>query len=157
VRQWFLTAVMALAVATPAAANEELDAAFATDVLIIEASAYACYRFNIYLALDDRQRARGLMHVRALPQTTGMFFVYENASIHSMWMKNTFIPLDMIFARSDGTVASIAKNTEPLSLRSVTSLEPVTYVLELNAGTADRLFIDENSRLFWGPAHGNDE
>ncbi len=141
----------------PAAANEDLDAAFDTDVLIIEASRFACHRFDIYLALDNTQRARGLMHVRSMPQTTGMLFVYESARIRSMWMKNTYIPLDIVFAHADGTVASVASDTEPLSLRSISSGEPVTFVLELNAGTAARLSIDGDSRLFWEPAHGVNE
>jgi uncharacterized membrane protein (UPF0127 family) len=139
------------------AANEELDAIFEKDVLIISASAHACYRLDIYVARDNVQRARGLMHVRELPQTTGMLFVYEPGSRISMWMKNTYIPLDMVFAHTDGMVSSIVQNTEPLSLRSVASIEPVTFVLELNAGTTERLFIDENSRLIWEPAQSIDE
>jgi uncharacterized membrane protein (UPF0127 family) len=146
-----------LIVAALAIADEGLDAAFEKDVLIIEASAYACYRFDVYLALNDTQRTRGLMFVRDLPQTTGMLFVYDGAETHSMWMKNTFIPLDIVFARSDGGVSSIIRNTEPQSLRSLASVEPVTYVLELNAGTTERLFIDETSRLIWQPAHSDDE
>jgi uncharacterized membrane protein (UPF0127 family) len=63
----------------------------------------------------------------------------------------------MVFARRDGTVSSIVRNTEPQSLRSIASIEPVAFVLELNAGTTERLFIDESSRLVWGPANGNDE
>jgi uncharacterized membrane protein (UPF0127 family) len=97
------------------------------------------------------------MFVRDLPQFTGMLFVYDGSSTVSMWMKNTFIPLDMVFARRDGTVSSIVRNTEPQSLRSIASIEPVAFVLELNAGTTERLFIDESSRLVWGPANGNDE
>lgn len=156
-RRWFLCAAMTLLATTPAASDEDLDAAFDKDVLIIEASAFACYRFDIYLAMNNAQRARGLMYVRDLPQTTGMLFVYGVEAFHSMWMKNTFLPLDMVFARSDGTVSSVVQDTEPQSLRSVASIEPVSFVLELNAGTAERLFIDENSRLFWEPGHGNDE
>lgn len=130
-------------------ADDALDAAFPRDVLIIEASAFACYRFDIYLALDNVKRARGLMHVRSLPAMTGMLFVYESDGALSMWMKNTYISLDMIFARADGTIATIARNTEPLSLRSIKATEPVRYVLELNAGTTAGLAIDEDSRLLW--------
>ncbi|HEX9852471.1 MAG TPA: DUF192 domain-containing protein, partial [Woeseiaceae bacterium] len=65
----------------------------------------------------------------------------------SMWMKNTYIPLDMVFIRGDGRVSSVARNTEPLSLRSVSSTEPVNYVLELNAGVTQRLSIDAGSLL----------
>ena len=71
-------------------------------------------------------------------------------------MKNTFIPLDMLFIRFDGTVSSVIANTEPQSLKSQSAVEPVTFVLELNAGTAARLAIDENSRIFWEPVHGRD-
>ena len=68
-----------------------------------------------------------------------------------MWMKNTFIPLDILFARSDGTVSSIAKDTTPQSLKSISSTEPVTYVLELNAGVTDALLIEPGSLLIWEP------
>jgi uncharacterized membrane protein (UPF0127 family) len=119
-------AILTLAFANSGAADEELDAAFAKDVLIIEAS--QC-----------------------------MLFVYDRSQRVSMWMRNTYIPLDMVFARRDGTVSSIAQHTEPMSLRSVISIEAVDFVLELNAGTAERLFIDEDSRLWWEPANDNDE
>ena len=137
----------------PLAVNAQgsLEQSFEKDVLVIVARD-ACYRFDIYLALDGQQQRRGLMFVREMPARTGMLFVYADENYRSMWMKNTYIPLDMVFARRDGTVASIASDTVPLSERSVTSSEPATFVLELNAGTARRLAIDEDSRLIWEPA-----
>ena len=144
-------AVALLLVSAIAAADEGLDERFEKDVLLVVASRHACYRFDIYLALSNEQRARGLMFVRDMPIMTGMLFVYEREQIVSMWMKNTYLPLDMVFARADGTVASVARRTEPLSLRSVASTEPVKYVLELNSGTARRLHIDEDSLLVWDP------
>ncbi len=156
-RWWPLFAVLALATASPSVADDELDAAFEKDVLIIEASTHACYRFDVYLADNDAKRARGLMFVRDMPPATGMLLVYGRNDFRSMWMKNTFIPLDMVFARRDGTVSSVVRHTEPLSLRSVASIEPVAFVLELNAGTTEKLSIDENSRLIWQPAYGDDE
>lgn len=146
-KQLLAVLLLSIAAAAALAADDTLDDAFEKDVLIIEASEFACHRLDIYLAIDNAQRARGLMHVRELPPRTGMLFVYEQGSRISMWMKNTYISLDMVFARHDGTVSSVARNTEPLSLRSVASIEPVTFVLELNAGTTERLHIDENSRL----------
>jgi len=140
-----------LSTSITAGADEALDEAFDRDVLIIEASEHACYRFDIWLAIDRSQQLRGLMHVRDMSETSGMLFVYSNAEYHSMWMKNTYIPLDIAFARSDGSISNIAANTEPLSLKSIGSTDAVKYVLELNAGTAERLSIDENSRLLWGP------
>lgn len=154
---WLACAVIALLAAKPAAGQDELDAAFAKDVLVIEASALGCYRFDVYLATSREQQMRGLMFVREMPATTGMLFIYDTEAFHSMWMKNTYLSLDMVFAHRDGTVSSVAANTEPLSLRSVASIEPVAFVLELNAGTAAKLFIDEDSRLIWEPAHGDVE
>ena len=81
-----------------------------------------------------------------------MLFVYGDENYRSMWMKNTYIPLDMVFARRDGSITNIANDTVPLSEKSITSSEPATFVLELNAGTARRLAIDEDSRLLWEPA-----
>ena len=154
-KRWIVAAAIA-ALACNAVADEELDKRFGKDVLIIEASAHGCHRFDIYVAADNTQRSRGLMFVRDLPATAGMLFIYDKQPV-SMWMKNTFIALDMLFIRRDGTVSSVAHRTEPQSLRSVRSIEPVSFVLELNAGTAERLVIDENSRIYWGPAHGDVE
>jgi uncharacterized membrane protein (UPF0127 family) len=112
----------------------------------------ACYRFDIYLAVNGQQQRRGLMFVRELPERTGMLFVYPDENYRSMWMKNTFISLDMLFARRDGSIANIASDTVPQSEKSITSSEPVSFVLELNAGTARRLSIDTGSRLIWEPA-----
>ena len=141
--------VIALLWSGHAVAQDDLDAAFAKDVLVIHASDHACYRLDIYIATTDQQRSRGLMHVRSLPESTGMLFVYDYDARLSMWMKNTFIPLDILFVRADGTVSSIAYDTEPQSLQSIAALEPVRYVLELNAGVAEKLSIDKYSRLEW--------
>ena len=114
---------------------------------------HACYRLDIYIAATDEQRSRGLMHVRNMPESTGMLFLYDYDARLSMWMKNTFIPLDIIFVRADGSVSSIAYDTEPQSLKSIAALEPVRYVLELNAGVAEKLSIDKYSRIEWdGPS-----
>ena len=143
--------LLLLSVAASAAADESLDETFDRDVLIVQASKHACYRFDIWLAIDRQQQLRGLMHVRGMDETSAMLFVYPDANHHSMWMKNTYISLDIAFARSDGSISNIVENTEPLSLKSISSTDAVNYVLELNAGTAQRLSIDEDSRLLWGP------
>jgi len=156
--------LLLLLLACQAGADEALDAAFERDVLIIEASEFGCYRFDIWLAVDRTQQIRGLMNVREMPDTSAMLFVYDSADYHSMWMKNMFISLDIAFARADGSIANIIANTEPQSLNSISSTDAVIYVLELNAGTASKLSIDEDSRLLWGPIFatgwgndGNDE
>lgn len=132
-------------------AQDPLEQSFQSDVLVIVAR-HACYRFDIYLAIDRQQQQRGLMFVRELPEWTGMLFVYADENYRSMWMKNTYIPLDMVFARRDGSITNIARDTVPLSERSVSSSEPAAFVLELNAGTTRRLSIDEDSNLVWEPA-----
>jgi uncharacterized membrane protein (UPF0127 family) len=131
------------------AADETLDEAFPHSNIVIEASEYACYRFSVHLALQNAQQRRGLMHVRHLDEFAGMLFVYEEAGIHSMWMKNTFIPLDMLFIRGNGVIASVIANTEPQSLQPQSSGEAVNYVLELNAGTAERLRIQSGDHMLW--------
>ena len=117
------------------------------DVLVIEATEFGCYRFDVYFALTSAQQMRGLMFVREMPEFTGMLFVYRNRDIRSIWMKNTYISLDVLFIRADGTVDSIYRNAEPQSLASMPSSEPVNFVLELNAGVTERLHIDTNSRV----------
>jgi len=141
---WVTICLVSLA----ANAEEPVDQAFDKDVLVI-AARDACYRFDIYLALSREQQRRGLMRVRSLPSSTGMLFVYATEDNHSMWMKNTFIPLDILFATSDGRIISIAKNTVPQSLKSIGSTGPVMFVLELNAGITDRLAIEPGSQLIW--------
>ncbi len=140
-----------------AAPAQDLDERFERDVLVIN-TALACLRFDIYLAVTREQQMRGLMYVRELPETTGMLFTYRSEGSRSMWMRNTFIPLDIAFARSDGTIINIVRNTVPLSEESIASTGPATYVLELNAGVTEALSIEPGSRLLWGPTlYGSDE
>jgi uncharacterized membrane protein (UPF0127 family) len=129
--------------------SDTLDEAFGTDTLILSADAHACWLFDIYVASNRAQQMRGLMYVRDLPEFTGMIFIYRQAGVRSMWMKNTFISLDMLFIRGDGTVASVIANTTPHSLESRSSAEPVNFVLELNAGVAAKLSLGTDSRIIF--------
>ena len=149
------TVVLALLLSGQSYSVGDLDSAFGKDTLVITASDHACHRFDVWIAVTNRQQARGLMHVRDLAADAGMLFVYSEADRRSMWMKNTYIPLDMLFIRSDGTVSSVVSNTEPLSLRSISSIEPVTFVLELNAGVADRLKLAADSQMIWSQDLGD--
>jgi len=125
----------------------ELDGAFEFGTLEIVNDAGEQLVFDIYLARNFEQQRRGLMFVRSMPERTGMLFIYDTDEVHSMWMKNTYIALDMIFLRSDGSVSSAIHRTEPHTLVSRASIEPVRYVLELNAGIARRLDIGDRSRI----------
>ena len=134
---------------------DELSAAFETGTIIIEAEKDACYRFDVYLATSRAQQTRGLMHIRQLPEMSGMLFIYTVPAMRSMWMKNTYISLDILFIREDGTIANIEANTEPLSLKSISSTEAVSYVLELNAGVTSSLRIGVESLIHLQVAEGN--
>ncbi len=146
---------LSLAACSPQPATQqgtvpELDGAFEFALLEIVNDNGESLEFDVYLAQKFEQQRRGLMFVRNMPERTGMLFIYDEDEIRSMWMKNTYIPLDIVFARSDGSVSSINHDTVPLTLNSQASTEPVRYVLELNGGTARRLGIGRNSRLIWG-------
>ncbi|MCC5977223.1 MAG: DUF192 domain-containing protein [Salinarimonas sp.] len=97
--------------------------------------------FSVELADTPESRARGLMYRRSMPEGHGMLFDFGRVEMVSMWMRNTYIPLDMLFIRADGSIARIARNTEPLSERQISSGEPVLSVFEINAGISDRLGI----------------
>ncbi|MCB1378426.1 MAG: DUF192 domain-containing protein [Alphaproteobacteria bacterium] len=97
--------------------------------------------FTVEIADTDALRARGLMFRQRLPEDRGMLFDFESPRPAAMWMKNTYIPLDMLFIRGDGSIAYIAENTVPQSLDVISLTEPVRAVLELAGGTSRRFGI----------------
>jgi len=103
--------------------------------------------FQVEVMRTPEQRARGLMFRRFMPADRGMLFDFEQTAPVSMWMQNTYIPLDMVFIRADGTVARIAEQTEPLSTRTIPSGEPVLSVLEVNGGVAARIGLKPGDRI----------
>ena len=105
------------------------------------------HSFQVEVARNQNDRAQGLMFRRSMAPDRGMLFDFERVEPVSMWMQNTYLSLDMLFIRPDGTIARIAANTEPLSTRTIPSGEPILAVLELNAGTAARLGIRAGDRV----------
>ncbi len=103
--------------------------------------------FQVEVARNDADRAQGLMFRRSMAADRGMLFDFARVEPVSMWMQNTYLPLDMLFIRPDGIIARIAANTEPLSTRTISSGEPVLAVLELNAGTAAKLGIKAGDKV----------
>ena len=150
-----LTALLLTAACSPQATEPQtgtlpkLDKSFEFASLTVINDAGETLEFDVYLATNPEQQRRGLMFVRNMPEDTGMLFIYQGEQTRSMWMKNTYIPLDMVFARADGTVTNVIADAVPHTLQSNTSSEPARYVLELNAGTARRLGIGTRSRLLW--------
>jgi hypothetical protein len=94
------------------------------------------HNFTIELAITPAERALGLMYRRTLPADAGMLFLYDKPQPLNMWMRNTFISLDMVFIGADGKVHRIESRTEPFSTQLISSEGDVQGVLELNAGTA---------------------
>ncbi len=121
--------------------------------LAIETTAGARHDFEVELALTPAQQSQGLMFRRELGEWAGMLFVYKPAQEVVMWMKNTMIPLDMLFIESDGRIARIAERTVPQTLTPISSRGRVRAVLELNAGTAARLGLKPGDRVLY-PAFG---
>jgi len=142
--------LLLLLISRPGAAAIEparLVAGFGHAVIFIESSALRCIRLEVRVAETPEQRSQGLMHVRSMTEFTGMLFLFPGEGILAMWMQNTHVPLDMLFLRSDGSIASIAADTVPLSTRRISSGEPVASVLELNAGFSRRWHIEPGNRV----------
>ena len=112
-------------------------------------SASGDHRFTVEVAATLDQQSRGLMYRRSLGPNRGMIFPYDPPQAVAFWMKNTVIPLDIIFIRADGIIARIAANTTPLSLDGVESGEPIAAVLEIRGGRAAELGIGEGDRVEW--------
>jgi uncharacterized protein len=128
-----VAACVAFAMAAPACAAGE-----ATIEIVSSTGVHA---FNVTLATNEKERERGLMFVKHLPEGQGMLFDFKTDQPVSFWMHNTYISLDMLFIRSDGTITHIAANAKPLSDALIPSGGPVRGVLEVIAGTADKLGI----------------
>lgn len=104
-------------------------------------------RFLVEVAGDEESRARGLMFRTQLASDAGMLFDFHDVRFRSFWMKNTPIPLDIVFIRPDGTISSIAANARPYSEKDIPSEEPVRAVLEINGGRAAALGIAPGERI----------
>lgn len=105
------------------------------------------HKFTVEIADQPDNRAKGLMFRRSLGDDAGMLFVYETPQHISMWMRNTYIPLDMVFILADGRVHRVERDTEPFSEEVIDSGEPVLAVLEVKAGTADRLKLKPGDKV----------
>ncbi|MEW6121595.1 MAG: DUF192 domain-containing protein [Pseudomonadota bacterium] len=123
--------------AQPVGPLDPLEIATKSGVVVLE----------VELARTDKQRETGLMFRKQMPERQGMLFDFKQDQPVYMWMKNTFIPLDMLFIRSDGRIARIEAMTTPFSERTISSGEPVRAVLELNGGAAARLGIAAGDRV----------
>jgi len=116
-----------------------------SEVAVVTAT--GAHRFHVWIAADAQSQQRGLMHVPELPPDHGMLFLMEPPRFAAFWMKDTYLPLDLVFIGADGIVVNIAENAIPLSLEPIPSNGPVGAVLELPAGTADRIGLSPGDRV----------
>jgi uncharacterized membrane protein (UPF0127 family) len=122
--------------------------ALAADMQTLEiATSDGVHSFSVEVMANDADRAKGLMFRRELPDGQGMLFDFAREQDIAMWMKNTYIPLDMIFIRGDGTIRRIAENTTPLSETTIPSGGPVRGVLEVIGGTSRKFGIKPGDRV----------
>ena len=120
--------------------------AFARTSVTIETQS-GLHRFTVELAQTPAQLARGLMGRRSLAADAGMLFFYPRPRRVAMWMKDTLLPLDMVFVRSDGKIDSVVERTTPMSLASIRAQGTVRAVVEVNAGTVKRLQMKAGDRV----------
>lgn len=133
---------------TPGAALSQSEAGLEQAQLCITSGAKV-HGFTVEIARTTAQQARGLMFRTSLADDKGMVFPFPELRIASFWMKNTVIPLDIIFVREDGTIENIAANTTPYSTDPVVSTAPVAAVLELRGGLAAQLGIKPGDTVRW--------
>ena len=125
-----------------AAAQELLEVS-----LLVILSGADTHSFIVELADEPQERRRGLMFRRSMEADHGMLFRHDRTQRAAMWMKNTYISLDILFIQQDGVIVNIARDTEPGSLSQIASKGRVLGVLELNAGTAERLGIKPGDQV----------
>ena len=116
---------------------------------IVLKTATGDHSFNIEVMVTDQERALGLMFRRSLPENSGMLFIYDPPQQATMWMKNTFIPLDMVFIDPDSRVRRIESHAEPFSETLIPSEGEVVAVLELNAGEAEKIGLKQGDKVVY--------
>lgn len=119
---------------------------FEQSPLTIDA-AHDRFEFQVEMAVSPEQRSQGLMFRESLEEDRGMLFDFGRPQRATMWMRNTYVPLDMLFIDADGRITQIAANTQPLSDTVVASREPVRAVLELRGGVSAKLGIKPGDRV----------
>jgi hypothetical protein len=141
--------VLLLFVGTSDAAEPaHLLSGFPTSKLIITA-ANSCILFDVYVAQTGLHKQQGLMHIESLDEYEGMIFIYNQRDKVSMWMKNTLIPLDMIFVDGQGQVATIHRNAVPMSEEIISSGTEVVAVIELNGGATKRFNVESGNTIIF--------
>lgn len=138
---------IALAVFSCLTASASLAEAACRDDLIQLKGSWGQAQFRVEVADEPAERQQGLMFRQSMPQGAGMLFVYESERPVSFWMRNTLIPLDMIFADASGQVRRVHHNAIPLDETLIEGGNKIQHVLEINAGLAKALKIEAGTQL----------
>jgi len=144
---WTLRLAAALLVAAWAAVAASAPTQAAGRATIEIVSSTGVHAFDVELASNDAERERGLMFRKSLPEGQGMLFDFKRDQPVSFWMHNTYVSLDMIFIAGDGRIVHVAENAKPLSDDLIPSSAPVRAVLEVIAGTVQKLGIAPGDRV----------
>ncbi len=133
----------------PFGSKEKMDLSFKKEgtLNIFNPSGTPVATFDIQLAETEEEQEQGLMYRESLGEQQGMLFLMEEEEVHSFWMLDTYISLDIIFVAADKEIVYIAKNTEPESQEPITSMADCLYVLEINGGTSERFGIKVGDRI----------
>ena len=130
---------------------------FETDKFHIETTDGRIYQFHLEVADTSQKRTYGLMFVEDMAADEGMIFIWDKPALRHFWMRNTFVSLDILFFDKEGLLIHIAEHTTPLSERSIPSVGPTQFVVELNAGEAHRRQLDIGSQLLFSRNHKKTE
>ncbi len=136
-------AVAALLLLVPAlacASKKEADRSVPGPRVVVETSDGRRHAVDVELARTEAEQRKGLMNRSSLPENAGMLFLFDTSRVQTFWMRNTLIPLDMIFISDDGRIVGIVERAEPQTLTERSVGKPSRYVLEVNGG--------------WSAAHG---
>jgi len=106
-------------------------------------------QIDIEIADNDERRTTGLMFRDKMDESKGMLFIFSTEEPQSFWMKNTIIPLDIIYVNSKMEIVKIQKNAEPFSEKSLPSIKPAQYVVEVNAGFCEKFSVKEGDKIVW--------
>jgi uncharacterized membrane protein (UPF0127 family) len=146
----FRSVLLLLALATGAAA--EPISLLPTENIIVDTKT-GPQTFTVEIAADPKSQQRGLMYRSRMAADAGMLFDFHSPQYVSFWMENTFIPLDMLFVRKDGSIANIRENAVPFSRESIPSTDEVQLVIEINGGLSKTLGIAPGQKVHAAELH----
>ena len=144
----FILITFSIAIKADNYALQELESWEKNTIKISNSSGHF-HKFEVYIADSNSKRKKGLMYIESLPSNHGMLFKFDTPRIASMWMKNTYISLDLLFIDKNQTIIKIHNDAKPLNLKSISSKLKVKWVLEVNGGLAEELEIKLGDKIIF--------